>query len=274
MRQKHLRLIVLAIVLILAFGTVQGQGGVPLLTVEVIRDVPHDTGAWVQGLVYHDGLLYESTGAKAGSASSLRQIDPETGDILQMVNVTTDFYGEGLALAEDRLIQITWTDEIANVYDLETLEQIDTYTYEGEGWGLCYDGRYLYHSNGSQYIAVREPDTFALIANILVTYQGTPVGQLTAGGQPLHRLNELECVDNHIYSNVWQTDFILQIDKYTGEVTAAINAIDLLTTDERSELTSGQVLNGIAYNPETETFWLTGKEWPKLFEVRFVMPEE
>jgi len=234
---------------------------VTLLVPEVLSIRPHDPTAYTQGLLLHDGYLYESTGRSG--FSTLRKVDPLSGEVLQQISVPEQYFAEGLALVGEQLIQLTWKSEVAFVYDRETFEQVGTFAYEGEGWGLCTDGEYLYMSDGTPFLDVREPETFELIFSGLVTLQGSIV----------ERINELECVGDSIYANIWQTDYIVQIDKRNGVVTAVINASALLTDDERAGLDDQEVLNGIAYLPETDTFLLTGKHWPWIFEVRFVEPE-
>ena len=245
------------------------QGGnpltaqVPLLVPEVISVRPHDTSAYTQGFLLYDGSLFESTGLRG--ESTLREVDPETGEVLRMIPVADEYFAEGLERVDDRLIQLTWQEHQAFVYDLESFEQIDSYTYEGEGWGLCYDGRFLFMSDGSPFLSLRDAETFELLVQSMVTLQGRPV----------ERLNELECVGDYVYANVWQTDYILQINKWNGVVVAVIDASGLLTDEEQASLQSPSqdVLNGIAYNPETDTFLITGKRWPRMFEVRFVPAE-
>lgn len=272
---KRLKAIMLFTGLMLLLTPVIAQppaGPVAQLVPEVINVYPHDTAAYTQGLLYYNGLLYESTGLRG--QSSLRQVDPVTGRVLKRIPVRRpadeltaeaprlDYFAEGLERIDNRLIQLTWQENVAFVYDLDTFEQTGQFHYEGEGWGLCYDGRYLFMSDSTSYLSLRDATTFELIVRFLVTYQGSAV-------QP-QLLNELECVGDSIYANLWQTDYIVQIDKFDGEVTALIDASSLLTADEKALLTSGQVLNGIAYIPERDTFYITGKQWPKLFEVRFV----
>lgn len=240
------------------------------LTVEVLNEYPHDTAAFTQGLLWHEGSLYESTGLRG--QSTLREVELTTGDVIRSVDVsrpqsqlaagTQDYFAEGLELIGDRLFQLTWTAGEGFIYDLATFERVETFAYEGQGWGLCHDERYFYMSDSTQYLSIREVDSFALIARQLVTVNGRPLGQ--------QLLNELECVGDYVYANLWNTDFILQIDKFTGNAVSIIDASDLLTEAQAAELGSGGVLNGIAYNPESDTFYITGKLWPTLFEVRFV----
>lgn len=224
---------------------------------EVLAAYPHDTEAFTQGLVWIDGLLFESTGRYG--QSTLREVDLATGDVLRSIPVDEAYFAEGLALVEDRLIQITWREGAAFVYDAASFELIDTFTYEGEGWGLCYDGVDLWMSDGTPNLFRRDAATFELLETVPVALFGEPVANL----------NELECVDGQVYANVWQSDFIVRITPETGEVNAIVDARALLTPEQRAMLPGGAVLNGIAYLPESETFLITGKLWPALFEVTF-----
>jgi glutaminyl-peptide cyclotransferase len=231
---------------------------VEFLGPEIVAKYPHNIGAYTEGLVWFDGKLYESTGNYPSSVlSTLRELDLASGAVLRSIELALPIYAEGLALVDDRLIQITWKDQVAYVYDRESFEQIQTLDYTGEGWGLCYDGSELYMSDGSSTITVRDAMTFEPLRTLSVT---------TNGGA-INNLNELECVGDVIYANVWKTDQILRIDKQSGIVTGIVFAGDLLAPGEATDHEA--VLNGIAYNPESETFYITGKLWPWLFEVRF-----
>ncbi len=254
---------VIALLLLSIMPLSAQESEVPVLIPEVLNVYPHDSEAFTQGLLWFDGVLYESTGLQG--QSSLRRVEIETGETLEIVPVSDEYFAEGLEKVGDQLIQLTWQTNVAFVYDFETFEQVDTIDYEGEGWGLCYDGRYLYMSDSTSYLSVRDPETFDLIFR----------GAVTTGGQtiPPQLLNELECVGEYVYANAWNTDYILQLDKFSGDILAFIDAASLLTEEERAELSSNAVLNGIAYNPETETFFITGKLWPKMFEVVFVPRE-
>lgn len=227
------------------------------LKVEIIAAYDHDPAAFTQGLVFDSGMLYESTGQYG--ASTLREIDPQTGAVLQQVEVRDQFFAEGLALVNGELIQLTWREQTAFVYDLANFEEQRQYTYDGEGWGLCYDGDQLYMSDGSSTITRRDPQSFASLDTI----------QITMDNHPINRLNELECVDKFIYANVWHTDSILQIDKRTGRVVANVDAAGLLTPEQTQAAGREGVLNGIAYDPATDHFYITGKLWPLMFKVRF-----
>jgi glutamine cyclotransferase len=257
--------VLFAILLAGAFEPTLAQSANPInnpvqvMVPEVISVYPHDTGAYTEGLLWYNGYLYESTGQYG--LSTLRKVDPKTGEIVQSISLPQEYYGEGLARVGDKLIQLTWKTQIAFIYNLDTFEQIGTYQYQGEGWGLCNDGRYLYMSDGTPFLQLRDQDTFDLFFSGLVTLQGGYVNEL----------NELECVGDYVYANVWHTEYIAKIDKMNGVVVAVIDCSSLLTADERTQLTSSEaVLNGIAYDPETDTFLITGKYWPKMFEVRFV----
>ncbi|MDX1644234.1 MAG: glutaminyl-peptide cyclotransferase [Thermoanaerobaculia bacterium] len=234
-----------------------GGEGVQRLSVRVLGEVPHDPQAFTQGLLWHEGKLYESTGLHG--RSTLRRIDPGDGRIEHSVELPEALFGEGLARVGDRLVQLTWRNGEARVYDLSTLELVERQRYSGEGWGLCFDGRELVMSNGSAQLVRRDPTSFAELERI----------EIRLDGRPVRGLNELECAEGWIYANVWQSDRIVRIDPASGEVMAVVDAAPLrrrLTTP----LETDAVLNGIAYRPDTATFYLTGKLWPVLFEVVFV----
>ena len=217
----------------------------------IVREYSHDPAAFTQGLQFVDGRLYESRGRYGQSA--LTEIDAETGSVQRAVPVDQTYFAEGLAVVDDRLIQLTWKAGKAFVYDLETFEQVGQFEYEGEGWGLCFDGARLVMSNGSDALTYRDPETFEPVGKVTVTLDGQALGSL----------NELECVGDTVYANVWRTDFIVAINP-AGAITALINAQALA---DRISAPGADVLNGMAYNPDTETFWVTGKYWPTMYEV-------
>jgi len=225
------------------------------LRVQVIRKYPHATDAFTQGLIWHQGVMYESTGQYG--QSSLRKVQLEDGKVLAQRKLESSFFGEGLARVDDRLIQLTWRSGLAFVSDLANLEKRATLSYSGEGWGLCYDGTALVMSDGSSMLEFRDPESMELLGEMSVLKNGHPV----------RKLNELECVGSDIYANVWQRAEILRIDRKSGRVTATIDASGLLS---RVEARRADVLNGIAYRPESNTFLLTGKLWPHVFEVELV----
>jgi len=225
------------------------------LRVRVIRKYPHATDAFTQGLIWHQGVMYESTGQYG--QSSLRKVQLEDGKVLAQRRLESSVFGEGLARVDDRLIQLTWRSGLAFVSDLTTLEKRETLNYAGEGWGLCYDGAALVMSDGSSMLEFRDPESMELLGEMSVLKNGHPV----------RKLNELECVGTDIYANIWQRHEILRIDRKSGRVTATIDASGLLS---RIEAKRADVLNGIAYKPQSKTFLLTGKLWPHVFEVELV----
>jgi glutaminyl-peptide cyclotransferase len=230
-----------------------------LLRVDVRAELPHDPDAFTQGLLVYDGAFYESTGRYG--RSEVRALETGTGQVMTRTLLGESEFGEGLARVGDQLVQITWREGVAHVYDLDTLEPTSDFTYDGEGWGICYDGSRLVMSDGSSQLTFRDPDTFEPIGQIEVTLEGTPV----------ERLNELECVGDAVYANVWQTDRILKIDPGSGEVRAVVDASGLMPPERLTTSdVHNAVLNGIAFDEATGVFYLTGKLWPTVFEACLV----
>jgi glutamine cyclotransferase len=225
------------------------------LVPQVVRSFPHDREAFTQGLLFFEGKLYESTGLQG--RSSLRRVDPESGHVEARSELAPQLFGEGLARVGGQLFQITWRDGRALVWDLSGLKPLRELSYPGEGWGLCHDGHRLIMSDGSDHLVFRDDASFARVGDVAVA----------RAGEPVKNLNELECVGDVVYANIWRTDNIARIDPRTGAVTGWIDASGLLSRDER---VGADVLNGIAFVPERGTFFITGKLWPRLFEVRFV----
>ncbi len=221
-------------------------------TYAIVRAYPHDPAAFTQGLVYADGVLYESTGLYG--RSSLRRVALETGEVLQQRDLPAEYFGEGLALFDGRLIQLTWQNNIGFVYDAASFALQQTWTYPTEGWGLTHDGTHLIMSDGSATLRFLDPRTFQAQREVLVTDGGRPVGWL----------NELEYVNGEVFANVWQTDWIARIDPQTGRVLGWIDLSGLLAPEERQ---GADVLNGIAYDAQNGRLFVTGKLWPKLFEI-------
>ena len=234
--------------------SVQPASVVQSLSVRIHREFAHDTSAYTQGLLWWDGKLYESTGQYG--RSDLRRLDPETGAVEQEIDISPAYFGEGLARVEEHLIMLTWKAQRAFVFGLERFDEQRTFRYEGEGWGLCNDGSRLVMSNGSNRLTFRDLRTFEALGDVPVTLRGFPLTQI----------NELECVGDAVYANVYQTNFLVRINPETGRVTHQIDASGLLT---REEARGVDVLNGIAFDPGAETFYITGKLWPKMFEVTF-----
>ena len=229
------------------------------LKVKVLETRHHDPAAFTQGLLLHGGSLFESTGLYG--SSSLREVDPATGAVKRKVDVPSQYFAEGLALVDDRLIQITWQEQKALVYQLANFVPAGEMRYDGEGWGLCWDGKRLVMTDGSDHLTFRDPKTFAFLSQVTVT-------RADRMGEQVKELNELECVDGAVYANIYQTEDIVRVDPATGEVTALIDASGLLGAADYQA--GAEVLNGIAWMPETKTFLITGKRWPLMFEVEFV----
>lgn len=230
------------------------------LVPEIVRKFDHDPTAFTQGLAIANNRLYESTGLYG--ESSLRLLNPDTGKVLRRIPLPDPVFAEGIAIVSDRLLQLTWKEEQAFVYALPSLDRVDRLSYSGEGWGLCADGESIWTSDGSSVLTRRDPRTFFILNRIDVKINGKSVS----------RLNDLECTGNVLYANVWKEDRILRIDKSTGEVNGIVDASGLLSVSEREIIRSNPdaVLNGIAFRQDRNTFYVTGKYWPTLFEVRFV----
>jgi glutaminyl-peptide cyclotransferase len=229
------------------------------LRVETVATYPHDPQAFTQGLVLDGETLYESTGAPEPhvNASSVRRVEIATGKVLQKVGQAAPIFAEGLAVVGPHLIQLTWKNGLVYQYDKKTFARTKEWGYSGEGWGACYDGKALVTSDGSDRLTLRDAASMTI----------QRVVHVTVGGRPLNQLNELECVGSDVWANVWMTDRIVRIDAKSGRVTATVDAPNLLTPAERA---NADVLNGIAWDPASKTFLITGKWWPKMFRVRFV----
>jgi glutamine cyclotransferase len=229
--------------------------GMKTQRVEVVNVFPHDPGAFTQGLVWHNGALYEGTGLEG--KSSLRRVDLPTGAVLQRVTIDSQYFAEGVALLRGKLYQLTWKSGKAFVYDVESLTRTATLSYSGEGWGLTSDGTSLIMSDGSSRLRVLDPATFSTVRWL----------DVTASGQPVRDLNELEFVRGEIWANIWQSDQIVRIDPSNGSVRGWVDLSGLLSPADRAGA-SVDVLNGIAYDPDRDRLFVTGKLWPKLFEIR------
>lgn len=228
------------------------------LVARVIETYPHDAHAFTQGLLFYDGALFESTGLYGHS--SLRAVDLSSGAVERKLDLGRDLFGEGLARVGDELFQLTWRRGVALVYRLSDFALQREYHYQGEGWGLCFDGELLVMSDGSQRLFFRDPATFEVVRTV----------EVSLGGRPLPRLNELECVGDRVYANVWTTSRIVAIDKQSGTVLDDIDASGVLSMADRASLDPNAILNGIAFDERDGTFLVTGKLWPRLLRVRFV----
>ena len=232
----------------------------PVVGFRIVNTYPHDPRAFTQGLVFADGILYEGTGLRG--QSSLRKVDLETGNILRVRQLAAHFFGEGITIYGNRVIQLTWRAKVGFVYDVQTFQLLDTFTYPTEGWGITHDGRSLIMSDGTSTLYFFDPQTFQEVRRLEVHTRDGPVS----------RLNELEYVQGEIYANVWKTDRIARISPETGEVVGWIDMEGLLRPEDRHHRID--VLNGIAYDVKNDRLFVTGKLWPKLFEIELVLPEK
>jgi glutamine cyclotransferase len=225
---------------------------------DVVKTYPHDPNAFTQGLLFQDGKLYESTGLS--NQSTLREVDLNSGTVQRKWSLPGSYFAEGLALFDGKLYQLTWQNKKAFVYDLngdpKSFHKAGEFSYTGEGWGLTTDGHWLIMSDGTSTLRFLNPATFAVDHTI----------QVIKGDMPQDRLNELEYIKGEIYANIWKTDWVARIDPASGRVLGMIDFSYLLPDSDRTDATN--VLNGIAYDPAGDRLFITGKNWPKLFEVR------
>jgi glutamine cyclotransferase len=230
------------------------SGEVWRYTYEVVKTFPHDRMAFTQGLVFLDGKLLESTGLNGHS--TLREVDLLSGQVLRQATVPERYFAEGLAVLDGKAYQLTWQAQRGFVYDIKTFAKENEFTYSGEGWGLATDGHWLILSDGTSQIRFLDPATFKVERTI----------QVALPGQPVNQLNELEYIQGEIFANVWRTDYVVRIDPANGAVTGVISFAGLLGPADRDPSTD--VLNGIAYDAVGDRLFITGKNWPKLFEIR------
>lgn len=228
----------------------------PRFSFKVVKAYPHDPSAFTQGLVFADGIFYESTGLNG--QSTLRKVTPETGKVIQQIAVEPQYFAEGLALVGDELLQLTWQSQVGFAYDKTTLKRLRTFTYPTEGWGMAYDGAELVMSDGSSHLFFLDPKTQKTIRDLPVT----------DGGRPVERLNELEFIRGELWANVWQTDRIARIDPRNGHVTGWIDLTGLLRPEARGP--EGDVLNGIAWDRAGDRVFVTGKKWPWMFQIEVI----
>jgi glutamine cyclotransferase len=226
----------------------------PVNSYQIVRIYPHDRQAFTQGLVFLDGVFYEGTGMHG--RSSIRKVKPETGAVLQIQKLEERYFGEGIAIVGDSLFQLTWQTGVGFVYDRHTFERKRTFTYDGEGWGLTYDGTRLIMSDGTPMLRFLDPHTLKEVGTRL---------EIRDGGRPVDDLNELEMVKGELFANVWSSDRIARINLKTGQVTGWIDLAGILDPRDR---VGADVLNGIAYDAAGDRLFVTGKDWPKLFEIR------
>ncbi len=231
------------------------QATVPVYDYEIVHVFPHDPDAFTEGLFYLNGFLYESTGLEGHS--SIRKVRLQTGEVLERHEIPGQYFGEGIVNWGSRLIELTWQSHVGFVYDLKTFKPLKDFHYEGEGWALTQDGTQIFMSDGTSTLRVLNPKTLL------------PAGMLpvTLDGKPVERLNELEWVKGEIFANVWQTNWILRIDPRDGHVVGMVDLRGLLPAED-TVAGKTDVLNGIAYDAQRDRLFVTGKNWPKLFEIR------
>ncbi len=229
----------------------------PTYTYQIIQAYPHDSNAFTQGLVFHRGVLYEGTGRNG--YSSIRLTDLETGSVIHQRDLGAEYFGEGITIWQDRLIQLTWQSGVGFIYDLATFAPLGSFSYPGEGWGLTHDDQRLIMSDGTDVIRFLDLESLAENGRIQVHDQNGPVMQL----------NELEYINGEIWANIWQTNTIARISPQTGQVVGWIDLTGLLNPTDLTQ--PADVLNGIAYDAAQDRLFVTGKWWPKLFEIKLIL---
>ncbi len=234
------------------------QAAVPLYGYVVKNSYPHDPKAFTQGLFFRDGHLYETTGRNG--SSWLRRVDLASGRVLQQADMPAEVFGEGSTAVGNDIVTLTWTSQLGYVFDMKTFKLKQTFKYVGEGWGLASDAKAVYMSDGSSFIRILEPKTLKEVRRIQVTHEGKPIAQL----------NELEMVEGELFSNIWGTELIVRIDPASGKVKGVINLEGLLPPAQRGTLDPDAVLNGIAWDGKGKRLFVTGKLWPKLYEIELV----
>lgn len=254
-------LVAIAALAIALVAPLQAQDAIPVYGYRVLRSYPHDAKAFTEGLLYLDGHLYESTG-QVGS-STVRKVDLRSGKLLQSAPTPWPDYGEGIVVWKDKLLQLSWQNHEGFIYDLATLKPLTRFPYSGEGWALASDGTRLYMSDGTPTIRILDPDTLKQVGQI----------DVTADGQPLANLNELEWVKGQIYANVWLTTRIARINPASGKVVGWIDLAGLVPPANTLADPVNDVLNGIAYDAQHDRLFVTGKCWPKLYEIKLVAPK-
>jgi len=241
---------------IFKYASAEEAANATLYTYKVVNTFPHNTESFTQGLYIEDGILYESTGLNGKSA--VNKIDLKTGKVIKSRDMQDKFFGEGLTIVGDKIYQITWRSKTGFVYNKESLDIQRTFSYKTQGWGITYDGKYLIISDGSEVLYFMDPKSFVVVGKLEVYDKNGKVA----------KLNELEYINGEVYANIWGKDLIARIDPKTGYVKSWIDLSGILSKEDRKG--KENVLNGIAYNPENDTLLVTGKFWPKLFEIEVV----
>jgi len=236
------------------FSTLHHESMIPSYTYHIVNVFPHDPQAFTQGLVFHNKMLYESTGLY--NFSSLRRVELETGKVLQITQLPDHYFGEGMTIIQDKIVQLTWKSNIGFVYDLHTFTLLQNFSIAGEGWGLTCDGQQVIMSDGTATLSFLDPETFNKIREIQVQ-----------DNYPLDRINELEYIQGEIFANIWKTDNIARINPTTGQIVGWLNLTGLYEPDVDDR---NNVLNGIAYDAQNDRIFVTGKRWPYLYEIQVV----
>lgn len=252
--------IVLVVVVLMYFWQRPDRRGIrssnaPFFTYRVVNTFPHDSDAFTQGLVFSDGVIYEGTGLKG--RSSLREVDLETGEVVRMHRLADAYFGEGITVWDNTIVQLTLTSGKGFVYDAATFELLRDFTYTTGGWGITSDGKRLIMSDGTSMLTFLDPETFERIGQVIVR----------DGMRPVIGLNELEYIDGEVFANVWQTDLIARISPSTGKVESWADLTGLLDPADRQ---GADILNGIAYDAAGKRLFVTGKLWPRLFEIELI----
>jgi glutaminyl-peptide cyclotransferase len=253
---RPILLLVFSILLMPAASTVAAIHAVAVESYQIVHVYPHDATAFTQGLVFVNGMLYESTGLQG--QSTLRMVELTSGRVLQKHDLAAKYFGEGLTDWQSQLIQLTWQSHVGFVYDAFSFRILRTFTYPWEGWGLTHDSRHLILSDGSSTLHLLDPSTFKPVGDI----------QVTADGQPVQNLNELEYIHGEIYANLWETNRIARISPATGKVVEWIDLSGLRPPSVRQN--DNAVLNGIAYDSQNDRLFVTGKLWPNLYEIKLI----
>lgn len=261
-RRAFTAALILGVVLACSGEAMKAQASPPRMSTaarygfRVVKAFPHDPTAFTQGLVFADGIFYESTGLRG--YSTLRKVKPETGVVIDQVRIDERYFAEGLALVGRELVQLTWQENTGFVYDKDTLKRLRAFTYPTEGWGIAYDGADLVMSDGSSRLYFLDPATQKTVRTL----------QITDAGQPVLRLNELEFIRGELWANIWPTDRIARIDPKMGRVTGWLDLTGLLRPEARGP--EGDVLNGIAWDKAGDRIFVTGKKWPWIFQIEVI----
>jgi glutaminyl-peptide cyclotransferase len=252
MKRILLAIVALAIVAVGAWFFLLRTTGIPVYAVAVTATHPHDPQAFTEGLFFQDGVLYEGTGEVGTSA--VRKVKPETGEVLQQVELPAPYFGEGIVAFKDKLYQVTWQDKTGFTYNLKDFALGDTFSYTGEGWGMTHDGKNIILSDGTPVLRFLDPKTMQPVSTLKVTANNCPVDEL----------NELEWVDGEIWANIWKTNLIARIDPATGKVKSFLDVSALGPRNRDID----DVPNGIAYDAQSKRTFVVGKRWPQLYEVK------